>query len=72
MAGFFTKYFGSTVEAEVPFSVLDSLISMLGALSEAFSEFLSETNANLLLNESLPVTDAVEGVLPEVMDDVGD
>jgi len=46
-------------------------MALLKALSEAFSG-TQETNANLLLNESLRVTDDVEGVLLDAVDDLGD
>ncbi|HKQ74988.1 MAG TPA: hypothetical protein VJ810_14935 [Blastocatellia bacterium] len=72
MDGFFTKYFGSTNAAEIPFSVPASLTSLLEILSGAFSDVLSETNANWLLNRSLSVTDDVEGLLLEDVDDFGD
>jgi len=70
MDGFFRKTFGSTIAA-APFSVLTSLMALLKAFSEAFSG-AQETNANLLLNESLRVTDDVEGVLLDAVDDFGD
>jgi hypothetical protein len=47
-------------------------MTLLVALFGAFSVVPSRTNANWLLNESLPVTDDDAGVLLEDVDDFGD